>query len=209
MEMKHKVLGGIEQFYFGAAPLDSTIKDFWAWSMSRLIADGPRGDLAEFIVNTALGTDLTIPKCGWGECDIVYPFRGESIRIEIKCSTLLQAWERDTPPKPMFSIAKTLNCDIGEDDSGYHFIGRDGSPPERRSEIYIFCLFANAERETADPMALDQWRFYIVPTATINEQLGDQRKISIQGLERIGASAHCYDAIKAEVDSLSFAILEL
>ena len=72
MDMKHKVLSGSELFEFDGVPLQESVKDFWAWAMSRLIADGPRGDLAEYIVNTALGMDMTIPKKGWGECDIVY-----------------------------------------------------------------------------------------------------------------------------------------
>lgn len=59
MDMKHKVLSGSELFEFEGSLLPASIKDFWAWSMSRLIADGPRGDLAEFIVNTALGIDMS------------------------------------------------------------------------------------------------------------------------------------------------------
>lgn len=196
--MKHRVLTSDEAFSCGDATLDTTVKDFWAWSMSRLMGDGPRGDLAEFIVNTALGVDTTIPKKGWGECDIVY----NGLRIEIKCSTYLQAWERPSLSKPVFSIAKTINCDIGEFDGGYRYIGRDSSPSQRRSELYIFCLFAETERELADPMKLDQWEFYIVPTKLINEKLGDQRKISLQGIERLGISKCGYNDIKAIVDTL-------
>ena len=131
MDMKHKVLSGSELFEFGGSPLPASIKDFWAWSMSWLIADGPRGDLAEFIVNTALGMDMSEPKRGWGECDILYPHEGRTIRIEVKCSTLLQAWERPSPPKPVFSIAKTLNCDIEDTGGGYRYISR-AAPPQRR-----------------------------------------------------------------------------
>lgn len=206
MDMKHKVMDGSEPFEFRGAPLPSSVKDFWAWSMSRLIADGPRGDLAEFIVNTALGMDMTEPKRGWGECDIIYPHGGKPVRIEVKCSTLLQAWERPSPPKPVFSIAKTLNCDIEDTGDGYRYIGRDGSPPKRRSDIYVFCLFAEEDRALANPMVLDQWRFYVVPTADIDEQLGDQRKISLQGLSRIGAIECSYDEIRPTVDRIAAGI---
>ena len=206
MDMKHKVMDGSEPFEFRGAPLPSSVKDFWAWSMSRLIADGPRGDLAEFIVNTALGMDMTEPKRGWGECDIVYPHGGKPVRIEVKCSTLLQAWERPSPPKPVFSIAKTLNCDIEDTGDGYRYIGRDGSPPKRRSDIYVFCLFAEEDRSRANPMVLDQWRFYVVPTAAIDEQLGDQRKISLLGLSRIGAIECSYDEIRPTVDRIAAGI---
>lgn len=61
--------------------------------MSRLLADGPRGDLAEFIVRLALGDSVNIPKREWGECDTI--LRGK--RIEVKCSSVIQEWERDLP----------------------------------------------------------------------------------------------------------------
>ena len=203
MDMKHKVLSGGELFEFEGSPLPASIKDFWAWSMSRLIADGPRGDLAEFIVNTALGMDMSEPKRGWGECDILYPHEGKTIHIEVKCSTRLQAWERPSPPKPVFSIAKTLNCDIEDTGDGYRYIGRDGSPPIRRSDIYVFCLFSEQDRSVANPMVLDQWRFYIVLTRTIDDQLGDQRKISLKGLARIGAVECDYGGIRSAVDRMA------
>lgn len=203
MEMKHKVMDGSEPFLFGGSALSSSIKDFWAWSMSRLIADGPRGDLAEFIVNMALGKDITEPKRGWGECDVLYPYKGKTIRIEVKCSTLLQAWDRSTPTKPTFSIAKTLSCDIEDTGYGYRYVGRDGSPASRRSDVYVFCLFSEENRSVADPMVLDQWRFYIVPTSTIDNLLGDQRRISIQGLTRIGAIECDYAGIRQTVDRMA------
>lgn len=196
--MKLPVLSGDEQFHIKDNPQNETVKDFWAWSMSRLLADGPRGDLAEFIVNTALGTDTKTAKRGWGECDIVY----NGIRLEVKCSALLQAWERKTPTNPVFSISKTLNCDIQETETGYRYIGRDGLPPKRRSEAYVFCLFANSDRETADPLDLSQWLFYVVPTTVINERFGDRRSISLKGISRLGYEPIPYTDIKSAVDDL-------
>lgn len=204
MDMKHKVLEGTEPFEFAGSPLPATVKDFWAWAMSRLIADGPRGDLAEFIVNTALGMDMSEPKRGWGECDIVYPYGDKLIRIEIKCSTFLQAWDRPTLSKPVFSISKTYPCDIGEYEGGYRYVGRGNNPGlERRSDIYVFCLYAETERAKAWPLNLDQWQFYIVPTKTINERLDDQRKISLQGLEKIGAIQCQYDGLRLCIDKIA------
>lgn len=193
-----KILDGNLHFKDGERQLGPTIGDFWAWAMSRLIADGPRGDLAEFIVNVALGSDMTIPKKGWGECDIVY--RGK--RVEVKCSSVLQEWVRNTPSRPVFSIAKTLACDcVEQDDGSYAYQKRpDDDFPRRRSEVYVFCLFSEADRRRADPADFSQWQFYIVPTAVLDERLGDQRQISLQGLERIGA-IHCsYSELKSSVD---------
>ena len=206
MDMKHKVLSGDECFELDGARVKTTVKDFWAWSMSRLIGDGPRGDLAEFIVNKALETDTTIPKRGWGECDIVYTHAGRPLRIEVKCSTLLQAWERESTPRPVFSIAKTLNCDIEETDSGYRYIGRDGSPPSRRSDVYVFCLFAEEDRSKANPLILDQWKSYVVQTKLIDDQLGDQRSISLRGLEKLGATPCGFHDIRPSVDKIAYTI---
>ena len=195
-----KILDGNIHFKDGERELGPTIGDFWAWAMSRLMADGPRGDLAEFIVNTALGSDMTIPKKGWGECDILY--RGK--RVEVKCSSVLQEWVRDTPSRPVFSIAKTLACDCVEQSDGNYIYQKrpDDDFPQRRSEVYVFCLFSESDRQRADPADFSQWQFYIVLTAVLNERLGDQRQISLQGLERIGAFKCSYSGLKASVDKV-------
>lgn len=62
MKREQTVLTGNENFEMHGIAQDANISDFWAWSMSRLLADGPRGDLAEFIVRLALGESITIPK---------------------------------------------------------------------------------------------------------------------------------------------------
>lgn len=193
----HKVLDGSTHFRQGDSQLAPTIGDFWAWALSRLLADGPRGDLAEFIVNTALGSDMTIPKKGWGECDIIY----REQRVEVKCSSILQEWIRPTPSKPVWGCAKTLACDVELQGGEYVYVGRkEGDYPQRRSEVYVFCLFSEVDRQRADPADFAQWQFYIVPTETLDEKLGDQRSISMQGLERIGAVRCGYSELRETVD---------
>lgn len=200
--MKYPVLSGNEHLTFHADPLPQTTKDFWAWARSRLLADGPRGDLAEFIVNTALGCDTTNAKRGWGECDILY----HGIRIEVKCSSVLQAWDRATPTKPVFTISKTLKCDVQEGENGYFYCGRDDQPPERRSELYVLCLFANPDRSTADPLSMDQWQFYVINTATINERCGDNRSLSLAKIKRWGIQPCDYGNLKSTIDRIVLTI---
>ena len=53
-----KILSGIEPFVVHTEPQEKTVKDFWAWALSRLVADGPRSDLAEYIVRLALREDV-------------------------------------------------------------------------------------------------------------------------------------------------------
>ena len=199
MKLEQVVLTGDEHFEFDGMPQPVLVSDFWAWAMSRLLMDGPRGDLAEFIVRMALEENISIPKRGWGECDIVCK---DGTRIEVKCSSYLQEWERSAPSRPVFSIAKTVNCDVAEVDGAYRYVGRDGSPAQRRSDIYVFCLFAHSDRETADPLKLDQWQFFVAATRKIDELLGDRKSASIPTLEKIGAARCNFYGIQREVNEI-------
>ncbi len=94
-----------------------------------------------------------------------------------------------------------MPCDVALVDGKFKFIGRDKEAiPERRSEVYVFCLFAEGNREKADPLDFDQWEFYVAPTRVINEKLSNQRQISICGLQKIGATPCTYSTLRATVD---------
>lgn len=75
--------------------------------------------------------------------------------------------------------------------------------PRRRSDIYVFCLFNEPERAKADPLNLDQWVLYISSTKRIDEQLGDKRRIKINGLKTLGALECKYHDLKQAVDTIS------
>lgn len=197
--MQKKKLTGKESFTFQGQNAPESVHDFWAWALSRLLMDGPRGDLAEYIVRLALGEDTATPKRGWGECDIVCR---DGRKIEVKCSSYLQEWERDKPSWPVFSIAKTASCDIAEVNGCYRYIGRDGQPPKRHSDAYIFCLFACAESDAAEPLDLGQWHFYLMRTADINARFGDQRSVSIPALEKANAVSCGFGELRKELDKL-------
>ena len=197
--MKAKRLSGDELFEFHQTSQGQSVKDFWAWALSRLIMDGPRGDLAEYIVRMSLGEDLETPKRGWGECDIT---DCDGFRIEVKCSSLLQEWERDKPSAPTFSIAETLECDIGGTEGNYHYVGRKGTTIERRSEAYVFCLFACDNREIANPLNLDQWEFWVVPTALLNQKMGKRKSVTPATLKKMGIEMIKYDQLADAVGTI-------
>lgn len=198
MPNKQKLTGN-ENFYFEGTPQPHIVSDFWSWSMSRLLMDGPRGDLAEFIVRTALDANVSTPKTGWGECDIVF----EGARVEVKCSSYLQEWERKTLSRPVFSIAKTVSCDIAVVDNVYHFVGRDRSEPTRRSDLYIFCLFSNPDRDSANPLMLEQWTFWVAKTSRINEVMQDKKTITPKDMTRVDAEECSYYELSNVVSELS------
>jgi hypothetical protein len=189
-----KRLRGDELFEYDGFPQPVSVTDFWSWSMSRLLADGPRAYLAEFIVRVALGADISKPGHGWGEYDVDYEKKdGGKLRVEVKCSSVIQAWLRKTDSSPRFGIAPTLNCMIKQNENGqWYYHGPDNSIAHRRSDIYIFCLFNNDDRETADLLKLEQWKFWIFATKYLNQHMGNRRHITINTLRQLGAVESTY-----------------
>ena len=56
--------------------------------------------------------------------------------------------------------------------------------------------------EMSNPLNLDNWEFYIVPTSVINENCGDNKKISIGRIRNFGFEAKRFDQIKECVDEI-------
>ena len=80
-----------------------------------------------------------------------------SIRVEVKCSAYVQGWRQDGFTKPQFDTAPSRNLDD------------PGSDPEHQADVYVYCLLAHRNRETVDPLDLDQWEFYVLPRSTVEE----------------------------------------
>ena len=73
---------------------------------------------------------------------------------------------------------------------------------ERQNDIYVFCLNTGETRADSNPLDLDNWEFYVVPTDFINEHCGDNKSISLGRIRNMGFKALRFDEIKAEVDSI-------
>lgn len=70
--------------------------------------------------------------------------------------------------------------------------------------MYVFCLYTETVRERADPLVLDGWDFYIVPTHILDEQCGPQKTISLTMLQKLDPYLADYGSIRdAVVDSLN------
>ena len=184
------MLTGNEHFLYNGVPINRLLLDFWAWQASDLLSNTLRGALAEFIVATALDIDTSDSRINFNEYDLLY---GDT-RIEVKSAAYLQTWERDYFSRISFSIRQTHPASA--------LLWSDGDM-DRRSEIYVFCLFASKDRETANPMMLEQWVFYVVKTADINSILGNQRTVSISTIKTLPHIECTYEDLKRAVDSMT------
>ena len=71
--------------------------------------------------------------------------------------------------------------------------------PARHAEVYVFCLFATEDRDTADPLDLSQWTFFVLPTATLDTQVSEQATIGLNPLRALGAVEVPFDGIRNAV----------
>ena len=192
-----KQLRGDEHITFEGMPTGYLITDFWRWSSSDLLTNTLRGTYAEFIVAMALGADITEGRVEWADFDLSFPLEwddGEehrtTVRVEVKSSSYLQAWEQSKPSVISFDIKRTTGW---SPETGY-------SPDlDRRSDVYVFCLYTIADRSKADLLNLDGWQFYVASTKRINAICGTQKRISLSALSKL-------DPIKTDYVGLSAAV---
>ncbi len=149
-----------------AALENTTVGDFWSWAYSDIRSNRNRGIFAEFLVGTALGA-VDQPRIEWDGYDLLYRDR----RIEVKASGYVQSWNQTRPSTISFNIAPRLAWD--SQTNTYALV------PARANDCYVFCLHAEQERDAAQVLKVEQWKFYVVPTSTLLAQFGNQKTIRL------------------------------
>ena len=147
-----------------------TVSDFWAWAYSDILSNRNRSIFAEFLVAFAL--DVTNePRVEWDAVDIQYG----NIAIEVKSAAYVQGWEQRQYSTIRFDISKkrSWNAKTNEYSLG----------PSCYSDCYVFCVYV--QTENVNILDINGWRFYVVPTTTINEVFGEQKSIALNRLKEI------------------------
>lgn len=163
------------------------LTDFWSWAYSDLMGNAERGALAEYIVACALGIE-TKKRVSWDRYDLMTE---NGIAVEVKTSGYLQTWEQKALSKPIFGIQPTFGWDSKTNE--YE------AEKKRQSDIYVFCVHAHTDQETADPLQICQWEFYLMPTKLIDEQFGNQKTVTLASLVRAGAEKCEYSDLKNRI----------
>ena len=109
-----KALTGNEHFYFDDMPTPHLLLDFWAWSSSDLLKGTLRGSLAEFIVATAIGEDITQMHEDRLPYDLEMPRGGETCKIEVKSSSYINAGAKAGLSSISFDIAPSRRDELGK-----------------------------------------------------------------------------------------------
>ena len=173
MEFNRKpieLLNPSKAFTNNGAPLGFTAMDYWRFQFSNIW--DLYEEVAEFIVNKALGMEKPFNKNGSTLYDIDY--KGK--RVEVKATAYYHSWrkEGEYSVSRTFSIAETL---------GQHNERKDER--ERQNDVYVFCLNTGKNQNDADPFEMSHWKFYVVPTSIINRECGHNKSITLGRLRSI------------------------
>jgi hypothetical protein len=169
MQLSRK--SGREIIHADGLDLSYSLLDFWQWSGSDLVSNVTRGVLAEYIVACALGMDTAGTRDEWAAYDLQLP---SGVKIEVKSAAYLQSWQQKTHSSIIFATPKTrVWCPETNEFS---------IESKRQADLYIFALLSHKDKSTLDPLNVNQWEFYVLPTSTLNSRARSQHSITLKTL---------------------------
>lgn len=97
-------------------------------------------------------------------------------RVEVKETGYYYSWQKDGKISEQRSFGITKAYSKYKDTS---------SAFERQNDVYVFCLNTGRTKEESNPLEMDHWRFWVVPTSVINRECGDNKTLGLNRLRRI------------------------
>jgi hypothetical protein len=111
----------------------------------------------------------------------VGPHDGGWVRIEVKSAAYLQTWGQKSLSRNTFNVPKTLGWDA---DTGEY-----AAAAQRHAHVHVFALLHHTDKLTVNPLDLDQWIFYVLPTQALNDRTRSQQSIMLRALQALTAPA--------------------
>ena len=182
-----------EIFTMNGTPVFSVL-DYWRFMYCQL--GNHYETIAEYLVNRALSIEKAENLNSWTGYDLSYKAK----RIEVKTTTYVHTWNKTKVSKVRnFSIATSNN---------YYWFGRpdrNGKIWARQNDLYVFCLNANQDIQSSNPLTLDHWLFYVVPTFIIDkycEEYGNpnQKTISLGVVKKLADKAVSLSELRQTID---------
>jgi hypothetical protein len=130
--------------------------------------------LAEFIVARALGLGLTGARTEWDAVDLVTP---TGVKVEVKSAAYVQSWFQKKLSDICFVVPARRGWDATTNEM--ELTGR------RHADVYVFALLAHQDKASVDPLDLAQWKFYVLPTATLGSRKRSQYSITLKSLSTL------------------------
>ena len=185
-----KYATGEELFVLDGVDISLKLLDFWRWAYSDCINNTTRGVLAEFLVATALGIDLNKSRDAWAKFDLTYRDKG----IEVKSSSYHQRWHQEKISSISFKIPATKAWD---EESNIQ-----DTEAKRQAFMYVLCLLSEKTRNLVNPLDIDQWAFWVIPTHFFNNRKRSQHSITYNSLIKEVGQPVTFTEIRPKVDYL-------
>lgn len=116
--------------------------------------------------------DVSVPRDPWAKYDLETT---DGIKIEVKSSSAVQSWGQRRRSGVMFGCREAVAWDTGT--------GKYDNDKRRHADVYVFAELFHHDKQTIDPMNLDQWRFYAVATSALEEINPNLSAITLKALE--------------------------
>ena len=188
LQQKIKLLKGNEPFRGQGVRKSLRLLDYWRWADSELLNNTARGFLAEFLVAAALGLHKK-PRTGWDEYDLLMK---SGTKIEVKSSAYVQSWKQSNPSVIQFGVAPHRSWDT---ENGKY---REGF--KRWADIYVFCIFKG--KKPLHPLNTSKWKFYVLPTKTLDEECPNQKTIRLSSLKKLSPRKCSYAGLKKTISDV-------
>lgn len=190
-QIKATPKNGDEKLSYEGKESDNSLLDFWKWSVSDILSNATRGRFAEFVVGTAIDLNPEDLRDEWDAYDLTSK---DGIKIEVKSAAYIQSWNQNDYSKISFSIRKARFWDAQTN--------MRQAEARRHADIYVFCLLNHKDQATIDPLKLEQWEFYVMPTFELDNYRRSQSSITLKSLRNICEVSH-YSELK-EIIEISY-----
>jgi len=71
--------------------------------------------------------------------------------------------------------------------------------PKLHSDLYVICFFKADSHDTADPLDLNQWEFFVFTREAIKKLLMNRKSISLKLLKKLDIKSTDADGLSAKV----------
>jgi len=80
--------------------------------------------------------------------------------------------------------------------------GESGIERRRNADVYVFALLKHQDKATLNPLNVDQWEFYVLPTAVLDERVPTQKRIGLVTLLRLEPHRAEFEQLQEVIEGL-------
>jgi hypothetical protein len=95
--------------------------------------------------------------------------------IVVNSAAYVQAWPQRELSRIQFDIARKLSWD--------HDTNTSAAATGRPADCYVFCLYPETHKAQATSLDVPAWQFWVLSTARLDHEFGDQRSATLSRLE--------------------------